>query len=97
MTTQKFMGAGQMLERLTEQMRTQKNPPKDPRAAAIEVLQKRGHLQKDGKTFTVAGSARNMMTAEERAKDRASRRTGMPVSAFGYDPKTNTARKKHGY
>jgi hypothetical protein len=94
MSTQKHMGAGQMLERLTEQMRTQTNPPKDPRAAAIEVLQKRGHLEADGKTFTKGGAIRNAMTAEERAKDRAAKRTGMPASSFTYNPGTNLAKRK---
>jgi hypothetical protein len=94
METQKFMGAGQMLDRLTEQMRTQKNPPKDPRAAAIEVLQKRGHLKEDGKTFTASGQLRNGMTAEERAKDRAARASNKPTSAYAYDPRTNLATLK---
>lgn len=91
------MGKGQLLERLTEQMRTQKNAPDDPRAAAIAVLQKRGHLKEDGKTFTAAGQARNQMTAAQRAKDRAARKTGLSPTAFSYDPKTNIARKKNGY
>ena len=96
MVTQKFMGAGQLLDRLTEQMRTQKSPPKDPRATAIEVLQRRGQLKADGKTFTKTGQTRNAMTAEERAKDRAAKRLGGAPSGFSYNPKTNTARKKHG-
>jgi hypothetical protein len=33
------------------------------------------------------------MTASERAKDRASKRTGEPISNFTYNPKTNTAKK----
>ena len=94
MTTQKFMGAGHLLERLTEQMRTQSNAPKDPRAAAIEVLQKRGHLEADGVTFTKSGAARNAMTAEERAKDRAATKTGKPATSFTYNPRTNLAKRK---
>lgn len=94
MTTQKFMGAGQLIERLTEQMRTQSNAPKDPRAAAIEVLQKRGHLEADGKTFTKGGAVRNAMTAEERAKDRAATKTGKPATSFTYNPRTNLAKRK---
>jgi hypothetical protein len=34
------------------------------------------------------------MTASERAKDRASKRTGLPASEFVYDRRTNVARKK---
>jgi len=94
MATQKFMGKNQLLDRLTEQMRTQKNPPSDPQAAAIAVLQARGQLKDDGKTFTKSGAARDAMTAEERAKDRAAKRTGKPATAFKYNPKTNAALRK---
>jgi len=94
MTTQKHMGKGVLLERLTEQMRTQKNPPTDPEAAARAVLLARGHMKEDG-SYTEGGSVRNNMTAEERAKDRAAKRTGKPASAFGYNPKTNTALRKN--
>jgi hypothetical protein len=94
MATQKFMGQGEIIKRLAEQMRTQKSPPKDPHAAAIAVLQARGHLKADGKTFTAAGAARNQMTAEERAKDRAARATGASPSSFTYNPRTNRARRK---
>lgn len=90
------MGRGQLLDRLTEQMRTQKNPPSDPRATAIAVLQKRGQLKNDGKTFTIAGHARNNMTAEQRALDRAAKRTGLALAEFSYDPQTNKAKKKYG-
>ena len=94
MTTQKHMGKGVLLERLTEQMRSQKNPPADPEEAARAVLLARGHMKEDG-SYTESGSVRNNMTAEERAKDRAAKRTGKPASAFGYNPKTNTALRKN--
>ena len=84
MATQKFMGRGKLLERLTAQVGNKK--------LAIEILQKRGHLKSDGKTYTQAGMIRNMMTAEERAKDRASKKTGKPVSSFNYDPIKNTVK-----
>ena len=87
--TTKFMGSGQLLDRLAEQMRTQKNPPKDPRATAIAILQARGQMKEDGKTFTAEGKTRNSMTAEERAMDRASKRTDAPQSKMIYNPKTN--------
>ena len=94
MTTQKHMGKGVLLERLTDQMRTQKNPPTDPEAAARAVLISRGHMKEDN-SYTEGGSVRNNMTAEERAKDRAAKRTGKSTSAFGYNPKTNTALRKN--
>lgn len=91
MSTQKYMGRGVLLQRLTEQLRTQKSPPKDPESAAKEILVKRGHMTEDGK-YTKAGQKRNDMTAEERAKDRASKKFNKPTSAFKYNPKTNTAK-----
>jgi len=84
MATQKFMGRGQLLERLTAQV--------GDRKLAIGILQKRGHLKADGKTYTKAGIERNKMTAEERAKDRASKRTGKPAKEFKYNPSTNSVR-----
>jgi len=93
MATQKFMGKGVLLERLTEQLRTQKGAPEDPEGAARAILVKRGHMTKDGK-YTEAGKKRNSMTAEERAKDRASKKLKKPVSAFKYTPRTNTATLK---
>jgi hypothetical protein len=86
MQTQKFMGRGQLVNRLTAQV--------GGRGLAIEILKKRGHLKADGRTLTEEGKRRNAMTASERAKDRASKRTGLPVSEFVYDRRTNKARKK---
>jgi hypothetical protein len=86
MATQKHMGRGQLLERLTAQV--------GDRKLAIGILQKRGHLKADGKTYTQEGMKRNSMTAEERAKDRASKRTGRPDKDFSYNPKTNTTKLK---
>jgi hypothetical protein len=86
MATQKFMGRGKLLERLTAQV--------GDKGLAIAILKKRGHLKDDGKTYTKAGMARNAMTAEERAKDRASKQTDRPAKDFKYNPRTNTARLK---
>lgn len=86
MATQKFMGRGKLLERLAAQV--------GDRGLAIGLLQKRGHLKADGKTYTKEGMVRNSMTAEERAKSRASSRTGRSVKDFNYNPKTNTTRLK---
>jgi hypothetical protein len=85
MQTQKYMGRGKLLERLTAQTGSRK--------LAIEILQKRGHLMADGKTYTKEGMKRNMMTAEERAKDRESKRTGVPKDYLVYNPVTNRAKK----
>ena len=80
------MGRGQLLERLTAQV--------GDRQKAIKLLQKRGHLKADGKTYTAEGMKRNMMTAAERAKDRASKQTGRPSKDFSYNPRTNSAKLK---
>ena len=86
MATQKFMGSGHLLERLSAQVGNRK--------LAIGILQKRGHLKADGKTYTKEGMKRNAMTAEERAKDRASKYTGRPAQDFKYNPRTNTVRNE---
>ena len=86
MTTQKFMGKNQLVDRLAAQVGN--------RGMAIEILKNRGQLAADGKTLTAAGQKRDNMTAEERAKDRASKRTGKPATAFTYNPKTNQAKRK---
>jgi hypothetical protein len=86
MSTQKFMGRNQLLDRLAAQVGNKES--------AIKILQDRGHLKADGKTYTPEGMKRNMMTAEERAKDRTSRKTGVPTTQLTYSPKTNIAKKR---
>lgn len=84
MKTQQFLGKGQLINRLAMQVGS--------RETAIALLQKRGHLEADGKTFTAEGAKRNEMTAAERAIDRASKETGKPSSEFSYNAKTNAAK-----
>lgn len=86
MQTQKFMGKGQLINRLTAQVGS--------REKAIKILQERGHLMRDGKTLTAEGKKRDAMTAEERSNDRASKKTGEPKSNFKYNPLTNTSSKR---
>ena len=89
MATQKFMGSNQLIDRLASQVGSKET--------AIAILQRRGHLEEDGRTFTEEGLKRNAMTASERAKDRASKKIGAPtdifVSDFIYNEETNTAKK----
>lgn len=80
------MGKGQLVQRLSAQLKEQ--GMKDPEGAARAILIARGHMTPDGQ-LTPAGAKRDAMTAEERAKDRASRYTGKPKTAFSYNPKTN--------
>jgi hypothetical protein len=86
MATQKFMGKGQLINRLAAQVGS--------REMAIGILKDRGHLKADGKTLTAEGKKRNSMTAEERAKDRASKATGKPASSFTYNASTNRTKNK---
>ena len=86
MTTQKFMGRNQLLHRLIAQVGGNEQMARD-------LLIKRGHMMPSG-ALTAEGRKRDSMTAEERAKDRAAKRTGGPVSSFTYNPKTNTASRK---
>lgn len=79
------MGAGQMLDRLAAQVGSKEE--------AKRILIARGHMTAEG-TWTPEGAKRNAMTAAERAKDRESKRTGLPISHLKYDPKTNRATKR---
>jgi len=83
--TQAHAGRHQLIERLAAQIGS--------RAAAIEILQKRGHVDAKG-NLTAEGRKRDNMTAKERALDRASKASGKPSSAFTYNPKTNTTKLK---
>jgi hypothetical protein len=85
MATQMFMGRGQLVDRLMAQVGS--------KAMAIGILKKRGDMTDSGK-LTAKGQSRNNMTAEERAKDRASKDSGKPDSSFIYNPKTNTTKLK---
>jgi len=82
MTTQKFMGRHSLLKRLTAQVGDEET--------AKKILIDRGHMTADGK-LTAAGKKRDAMTAEERAIDRAAKRTGKPANKFTYSPSSNTA------
>lgn len=86
MTTQKYMGKGQLVDRLAAQVGS--------KGLAENILRKRGQMEEGSSKLTQAGAARDAMTAEERAKDRASKRSGKPASSFKYDPKNNMATMK---
>lgn len=86
METTKFMGKNQLIDRLTAQVGSRK--------LALQILEKRGHVRPGTDQLTAAGKARDRMTAEERAKDRASKATGTPTSKLTYNPRTNRATKR---
>jgi len=83
MSSQDHLGSGQLINRLASQVGS--------RELAISLLQKRGDLESDGVTLTEKGILRDSMTAEDRAKDRASKLTGRPANNFGYNVATNKA------
>jgi hypothetical protein len=83
MVTQKYMGRGQLIDRLAAQVGS--------REMALEILKKRGHIDEKG-NLTAEGRKRDKMTAEERAKDRAAKRLGRSPDSFTYNPRTNTAK-----
>jgi hypothetical protein len=85
MATQKFMGKNQIVDRLSAQVGSEK--------LTREILQKRGLMDADGK-LTPKGKARDAMTAEERAIDRATQRSKHPATAYTYSPRTNRATLK---
>lgn len=83
METQKYMGRNMLLDRLSAQLGS--------REEAVKILRKRGHMELESENLTAAGVARDNMSAEERAKDRASRASKRPTRSYTYDPKTNRA------
>jgi hypothetical protein len=86
MTTQKFMGANSLVDRLAAQVGS--------RDLAISLLRKRGQMDEKSEKLTTAGQARNRMTAQERAIDRATKSSGKTASAYTYNPNTNRATLK---
>jgi hypothetical protein len=83
-----------ILKRLTQQIKENSPGVKDPEAAAIAALRRYGSMEKDSIKLTEGGKIRNEMSPGDRAKDRASKRSGHPTSAYNYDPKTNAATLK---
>jgi hypothetical protein len=85
MATQKFMGKNQLVKRLAAQV--------GDKGLAIGLLKNRGDMTKSG-ALTSKGKARDNMTAEERAKDRASKASGRSAKDFKYSARTNRATLK---
>lgn len=77
-----------IVDRLTQQLADKGVAA--PREAAIKKLTEYGILDAQG-NLTPHGQARNAMTPEERAIDRAARRSGRSPSEYQYDPDTNRA------
>lgn len=88
MATTKHVGRNDLIDRLAAQVGN--------RDMAIGILRDRGQMEKNSENLTPAGEARNKMTAEERAKDRAAKLSGKPSSQYNYSLKTNRATLKRG-
>jgi len=82
METQRFMGSGQLVDRLTAQVRD--------KGFAMALLKKRGDMKADG-TLTAKGEEANAMNSEQRATKRASEKSGKPEFLYTYNPLTNTS------
>lgn len=82
-------GRHALVERLTAQVGGEDR--------AMAILRARGHVDEEGR-LTAAGRARDAMSAEERAIDRAKKRSKTPFGQMGknyaYDPQTNRATLK---
>jgi len=83
--TQKHMGKGVLAKRLTAQVGDE--------SLAYALLKKRGDMDAKGK-LTAKGRKRDAMTAEERAIDRAAKRSGHAAKKYTYNPATNRATLK---
>ena len=80
-----------ILDRLVSQLEAKGKSKKAAFAIATSALQKSGNLKKNSKEPTKKGIERGNMTAGERAKDRASKKSGIPTSKYKYNKKTNRA------
>lgn len=82
-------GPHSLVERLTSQV--------GDAELATALLKARGHMNEDG-TLTETGAARDAMSAEERAIDRARKRSkttfGQLSPNFTYNPLTNKVRRR---
>jgi hypothetical protein len=81
-----------ILTRLTNQLRSK--GVSGAANVAIGKLRQFGILQQDSLALTDKGETRNSMTPGERAKDRASKKSGNSPSKYTYNKQTNTAKLK---
>ncbi len=81
-----------IVERLVKQLIANGVPEKTAHAIAYSKMKKAGNISKSGKA-TKKGVARGNMTPEERAKDRAVKKSGGSKSDYKYNPNNNTAVK----
>jgi len=83
-----------ILDRLVRQLKAKGKSSKAAYAIATSALQKSGNLKKGTTKATAKGKKRGAMTPGQRAKDRASKRSGRKTSEYKYNSKTNLATLK---
>jgi hypothetical protein len=83
-----------ILERLVSQLRAKGKSKETAYAIATSALQKSGNLKPGTTKATAKGARRGNMTPGERAKDRASKKSGKSKSAYKYNKQTNRATLK---
>lgn len=84
-----------ILDRLVSQLRAKGKSKQAAFAIATSALQKSGNLKKGTTEATAKGKRRGAMTPGERAKDRASKKSGRKTSEYKYNAKTNLATLKN--
>ena len=83
-----------ILDRLVSQLITKGKSKSAAYAIAISSLQRSKNLKIGTKTASAKGNQRGNMTPSERAKNRASKISGKPKSAYTYNSSTNRATLK---
>jgi len=83
-----------ILERLVRQLKAKGKSDSAAHAIAVSALQKSGNLKPGTQTATAKGTRRGNMTPGERAKDRASKKSGKKTRDYKYNSKTNRATLK---
>ena len=82
-----------ILDRLVRQLRAKGHSNQAAHAIAVSALKKSGNLKSNGQA-TAKGRKRGKMTPGQRAKDRASKRSGRSTSEYKYNKRTNRATLK---
>lgn len=83
-----------ILERLVGQLQAKGKSKSAAFAIATSALQKSGNLKKGTQTATAKGTKRGNMSPGQRAKDRASKKSGRKKSDYKYNSKSNQATLK---
>lgn len=76
-----------LIDRLTDQLGGNRD-------MALSILRDRGHVERDSERLTTEGAYREMLGAEGRAIDRATKTSGRLARDYEYDERTNRATLK---